>query len=89
MPIFQNKNFDQDAYYLDWMDPGAFALLGAVSFFAGVSRLTMSLAVIMVEITNDIQEWRPIYEVWGGGLPCAMIFELPYLTDNKHLWNLL
>ena len=23
---------------LDWMDPGAFALLGAVSFFAGVSR---------------------------------------------------
>jgi len=39
----------------DWMDPGAFALLGAVSFFAGVSRLTMSLAVIMVEITNDIQ----------------------------------
>jgi len=40
---------------MDWMDPGAFALLGAVSFFAGVSRLTMSLAVIMVEITNDIQ----------------------------------
>ena len=37
------------------MDPGAFALLGAVSFFAGVSRLTISLAVIMVEITNDIQ----------------------------------
>ena len=37
------------------MDPGAFALLGGVSFFAGVSRLTMSLAVIMVEITNDIQ----------------------------------
>ena len=22
----------------DWMDPGAFALLGAVSFFAGVTR---------------------------------------------------
>ena len=44
---------NQDA--LDWLDPGAFALLGAVSFFAGVSRLTVSLAVIMVEITNDIQ----------------------------------
>ena len=42
-------------YRWDWMDPGAFALLGAVSFFAGVTRLTMSLAVIMVEITNDIQ----------------------------------
>ena len=30
------------------MDPGAFALIGAGSFFGGVSRLTMSLTVIMV-----------------------------------------
>ena len=45
----------QSTPYWDWMDPGAFALLGAVSFFGGVTRLTMSLAVIMVEITNDIQ----------------------------------
>lgn len=30
------------------MDPGAFALVGAASFFGGVSRLTMALAVIMV-----------------------------------------
>jgi hypothetical protein len=35
---------------------GAFALLGSVSFFAGVTRLTMSLTVIMVEITNDIHQ---------------------------------
>lgn len=39
-----------------WMDPGAFALLGSVSFFGGVTRLTMSLTVIMVEITNDIHQ---------------------------------
>ena len=45
----------QDGTYWQWMDPGAFALLGGVSFFGGVTRLTMSLAVIMVEITNDIQ----------------------------------
>eukprot|EP00092_Neocalanus_flemingeri_P010722 GFUD01011549.1.p1 GENE.GFUD01011549.1~~GFUD01011549.1.p1 ORF type:complete len:864 (-),score=141.42 GFUD01011549.1:346-2937(-) len=45
----------QNGSYWDWMDPGAFALLGGVSFFGGVTRLTMSLAVIMVEITNDIQ----------------------------------
>ena len=35
---------------------GAFALLGSVSFFAGVTRLTISLTVIMVEITNDIHQ---------------------------------
>jgi len=45
----------QEGAYWQWMDPGAFALLGGVSFFGGVTRLTMSLAVIMVEITNDIQ----------------------------------
>ena len=38
-----------------WVDPGVFALVGAASFFGGVSRLTISLTVIMVEITNDVQ----------------------------------
>mmetsp|Transcript_5905 Transcript_5905/g.17678 ORF Transcript_5905/g.17678 Transcript_5905/m.17678 type:complete len:877 (-) Transcript_5905:85-2715(-) len=37
-----------------WADPGVFALIGAASFFGGVSRLTLSLTVIMVEISNDI-----------------------------------
>lgn len=46
----------QTSKYWAWMDPGAFALLGSVSFFAGVTRLTMSLTVIMVEITNDIHQ---------------------------------
>ena len=44
----------------DWIDPGAFALIGAASFFGGVSRLTVSLAVIMVEITNDGSYLMPI-----------------------------
>ena len=38
---------DANSYWA-WMDPGAFALVGAASFFGGVSRLTMSLTVIMV-----------------------------------------
>ncbi|KAK9403319.1 chloride channel protein C-like [Crotalus adamanteus] len=38
-----------------WIDPGLFAAIGAASFFSGVSRLTISLTVIMVEITNDVQ----------------------------------
>ncbi|XP_074645246.1 chloride channel protein D-like isoform X2 [Tubulanus polymorphus] len=46
---------DEQNGYWAWMDPGAFALIGAASFFGGVSRLTMSLTVIMMEITNDIQ----------------------------------
>jgi chloride channel 7 len=42
--------YTKPAEYGLWMDPGAFALVGAASFFGGVSRLTMSLAVIMVSI---------------------------------------
>lgn len=30
-----------------WIDPGAFALIGAASFFGGVTRLTMAVTVIM------------------------------------------
>eukprot|EP00052_Salpingoeca_macrocollata_P012564 m.97626 g.97626 ORF g.97626 m.97626 type:complete len:836 (-) comp18538_c0_seq4:53-2560(-) len=43
-----------------WIDPGVFALIGAGSFFGGVSRLTMSLTVIMVEISDDIHLLLPI-----------------------------
>ena len=31
-----------------WLDPGAFALMGAASFFSGVTRLTFSLTIIIV-----------------------------------------
>ncbi|XP_029443044.1 chloride channel protein D-like [Rhinatrema bivittatum] len=45
----------QDEEFTAWIDPGLFAVMGAASFFSGVSRLTISLTVIMVEITNDVQ----------------------------------
>ena len=35
-----------------WIDPGAFALIGAGAFMGGVTRLTISLAVIMMEVSN-------------------------------------
>jgi chloride channel 7 len=81
-------------YSWDWMDPGAFALLGAVSFFAGVTRLTMSLAVIMVEITNDIQFLLLImttimFAKWSGDLFTHSIYHsllelkcIPFLDAN-------
>jgi len=37
-------------YWL-WIDPGAFALMGAASFIAGVTRLTFSLTIIIVRAT--------------------------------------
>uniref|UniRef100_A0A7S2WW69 Chloride channel protein n=1 Tax=Rhizochromulina marina TaxID=1034831 RepID=A0A7S2WW69_9STRA len=37
----------------EWIDPGAFALLGAAAFLAGATRLAMAITVIMVEISND------------------------------------
>lgn len=43
-----------------YVDPGAFALIGAAAFFGGVSRLTIALTVIMVEITNDVRFLLPI-----------------------------
>ncbi|KFV85531.1 Chloride channel protein D, partial [Struthio camelus australis] len=36
--------------YGAWIDPGLFAAIGAASFFSGVSRLTISLTVIMVSV---------------------------------------
>ena len=45
--IFVPENPDQIVW--SWIDPGAMALIGAASFFGGVSRLTMSLTVIMVK----------------------------------------
>ena len=45
--------YTEEGSYWAWMDPGAFALVGAASFFGGVSRLTMSLTVIMVDTENN------------------------------------
>eukprot|EP00754_Rhynchopus_humris_P009487 Rhum_TRINITY_DN14025_c5_g1::Rhum_TRINITY_DN14025_c5_g1_i1::g.67900::m.67900 len=51
IPMFNNY---------DWFDPGLFALIGSSAFFAGVSRLTVSLAVIMMEISHEIYFLPPM-----------------------------
>ena len=44
----------------DWFDPGIFALVGSAAMFAGVSRLTVSLAVIMLEISHEVYFLPPM-----------------------------
>ena len=41
-------------------DPGLYALVGAASVLGGTTRMTISLAAIMVELTNDIDTLLPI-----------------------------
>eukprot|EP01059_Diplonema_ambulator_P037549 TRINITY_DN9986_c0_g1_i1.p1 TRINITY_DN9986_c0_g1~~TRINITY_DN9986_c0_g1_i1.p1 ORF type:complete len:848 (+),score=226.65 TRINITY_DN9986_c0_g1_i1:45-2588(+) len=43
-----------------WADTSIFALVGASSFFGGVSRLTVSLAVIILEISGAMHFLLPI-----------------------------
>ncbi|XP_067937986.1 chloride channel protein C-like [Watersipora subatra] len=82
-----------------WIDPGAMALIGAASFFGGVSRLTMSLTVIMMEITNDIQFLLPImvaimFAKWVGDFFTHPFYHallevkcIPFLSSEPIVYN--
>ena len=43
-----------------WMDPGVYALIGAGAFFGGITRLMLSICVIMVELSGDLHYLLPI-----------------------------
>eukprot|EP00750_Incisomonas_marina_P030790 INCI7655.6.p1 GENE.INCI7655.6~~INCI7655.6.p1 ORF type:complete len:530 (+),score=66.38 INCI7655.6:1-1590(+) len=41
-------------------DPGTYALIGSAACLGGISRITISLAVIMIETTGDLQYGLPL-----------------------------
>jgi chloride channel 7 len=81
---------------------GSYALIGAASFFGGVTRMTVSLTVIMLEITNQLHFLLPIMIVtmiakMVGDLFSHPLYDLligqahyPFLeTDPSPLFDLL
>ncbi len=54
---------DFSPHYFGWLVslyPGTYSLIGAASFLGGVVRMTISLTVILIESTNEIEYGLPI-----------------------------
>ena len=77
------------------IDPGVYSLIGSAAMLSGVTRMTVSLVVIMFEITGDVQYIVPIMITvmvakWFGDGICKdgiydehiLLNEYPFL-DNK------
>lgn len=61
--------------------PGTYALIGAASMLGGVTRMTVSLTVILLETTQDIQYLLPIMTVlivskWVGDIFNISLYDM-------------
>jgi chloride channel 7 len=75
------------AFFADqaWMDPGVFALIGAGAFFGGVTRMTISLAVIMVELSGELHYLLPIMVAIVSSKAVADLLCEPLYHQLMHL----
>lgn len=76
------------------IDPGIYAVMGAAAFMGGVSRLTISLTVILIEITDRLKYLLPLMLTvmtakWVADALIHPLFDLlmqmkyiPYLEPN-------
>lgn len=64
-----------------WVDPGAFALIGAGAFMGGVTRLTISLAVIMMEVSHRMSTLP--------ACSCTCTFQGQHVPDVSALYLML
>jgi Voltage gated chloride channel len=69
-----------------WIDPGALALIGSASFFGGVSRLTMSLAVIMVSVAahSTDQSWETQSVTYVSSFSKMSQFSKTFFIESEH-----
>lgn len=49
-----------------WIDPGVFAVFGAAAFMGGVTRLTVALAAIMMEVRSTILQRDTFSDTLAG-----------------------
>ena len=75
------------AYWVSegWMDPGVYALIGAGAFFAGTSRLTISVSVIMVELSGELHYLLPLMVAIVVSKAVADLLCVPLYHQMLHL----
>ena len=74
-----------------WIDPGVFAVIGAAAFLAGVTRISISVPVIMMEVSTASRTPLCCYYRRFEHLCCldALTPVLPFSKLNIYFWDTL